>query len=82
MNTSKRSLFLIPSEHLFSTDYLHGHENDLFLMVEDREQLETFKFHKHRLIFYLSSMRHYACELRHENYRLVYFELSETNGFS
>ncbi|HEY8272022.1 MAG TPA: cryptochrome/photolyase family protein, partial [Pseudobdellovibrionaceae bacterium] len=79
MKTSK-GLFLIQSEQLFSTAYLKGHENDLFLMIEDRQQLTTYKFHKHKLIFYLSAMRHYAREIRRQDYNLVYLELAETDG--
>ncbi|MGZ3742578.1 MAG: cryptochrome/photolyase family protein [Pseudobdellovibrionaceae bacterium] len=81
MKTS-RNLFLVQSEHLFSPTYLKGHENDIFLMVEDREQLTSYKFHKHKLCFYLSAMRHYAREIRRLDYNLIYLELREAGGLS
>ncbi len=82
MKNGSKSLFLIQNGHLFPTTYLKGHENDLFLMIEDREQLESYKFHKHRLVFYLSAMRHYAHEVRHYDYNLIYLELPDTKGLS
>lgn len=78
MNASK-SLFLVQEDHLFSPSYLKGHNNDLFLMVEDKKQLSSFNFHKHRLVLFLSAMRHYARELKHNDFNLVYFELDETS---
>jgi len=79
MNASK-SLFLICADHLFHPRYLKDHQDDLLLMIEDREQLTSFKFHKHRQVFYLSAMRHYAHELRQKDFNLVYIELPETKG--
>lgn len=51
-------------------------------MIEDREQLTSRKFHKHRLIFRLAAMRHYARELRHNDFNLLYFQFNETKGYS
>lgn len=81
MNASK-SLFLIQGDQLFHPRYLKDHRDDLFLMIEDRDQLTAHKYHKQRQVFYLSAMRHYAKELKHLDFNLVYLELSETNGFS
>jgi len=81
MNASK-SLFLIHGDQLFHPRYLKDHRGDLLLMIEDREQLTSYKFHKHHQVFQLSAMRHYARELRHHDFNLVYMELSETNGLS
>jgi len=81
MGTSK-GLFLIQPDHLFHPRYLKDHQDDLFLMIEDREQLSAYKFHKQRQVFYLSAMRHYAKELNHLDFNLVYLEFSETNGLS
>lgn len=78
--SASNSLFLIQGDQLFHTLYLKDHRNDLLLMVEDREQLTAFKYHKHRQVFYISAMRHYARELRHHDFNLVYLELSETKG--
>ncbi|WP_413289064.1 cryptochrome/photolyase family protein [Bdellovibrio sp. HCB337] len=81
MATSK-SLFLLQEDHLFPPTYLEDHKDDLFLMMEDKERLSSFKFHKHRLVFYLAAMRHYARELKHHDFNLVYFELDETRRLS
>lgn len=81
MNASK-SLFLIQGDQLFHPRYLKDHRSDLFLIVENREQLTAYKYHKHRQVFYISAMRHYAHELKHLDFNLVYMELPETNGLS
>lgn len=70
-----KSLFLLQGNHLFPPSYLKSHKKDLFLMLEDREQMTTCKYHKHKLVFCLSAMRHYAHELRHYDFNLLYFEL-------
>lgn len=81
MNASK-SLFLLHEDQLFPPGYFKDHKEDLFLLMEDNEQLNSFKFHKHRLVLTLSAMRHYARELKHHDYNLIYFEIDETRRLS
>jgi deoxyribodipyrimidine photolyase-related protein len=77
-----KSLFLLQGDHLFPPSYLKGHNNDLFLMIEDREYLKSHKFHKHKIVFNLCAMRHYARELKHADYNLLYFDVDEAKNFS
>lgn len=77
-----KSLFLVQSDHLFPVESLKGHEQDLFLIIEDREHFARYRYHKHRLAFYLSAMRHYAHELRHHDLDVVYLELDEAKDFT
>jgi deoxyribodipyrimidine photolyase-related protein len=79
---SSKSLFILGSQQLFPPKCLKGHENDLFVMVEDRAFGSPFKCHKQKLVFQLSSMRHYARELKQHDFNLVYFELKEIEGYS
>jgi deoxyribodipyrimidine photolyase-related protein len=79
---SSKSLFIILSHQLFPLEHLKGHEQDLFFMAEDREHCSSFHFHKHKIVFHLSTMRHYAKSLKHRDFNLVYFELDETKGLS
>lgn len=75
-----KSLFIVGAQQLFPLKCLKGHENDLFLMVEDRAFDSPFKPHKQKIVFQLSSMRHYAKELKHHDFNVLYFELRETQG--
>lgn len=45
-------------------------------MREDRELCTYFKFHKHKIVFFLAAMRTYAEELREAGYRVHYEKLS------
>jgi deoxyribodipyrimidine photolyase-related protein len=80
--TSEKSLFVILGNQLFPPKYLKGHEKDLLFMAEDRNHCEAHAFHKHKIVFYLSAMRHYARELRQHDFNLVYFEMEETKGLT
>jgi deoxyribodipyrimidine photolyase-related protein len=77
-----KSLFIVGSHQLYPLKCLAEYQNDLFLMVEDRAFGSPFKCHKQKLVFQLSSMRHYARELRQHDFDVVYFELRETQSYS
>ena len=46
-------------------------------MAEDYELCERFSCHKHKLVFFLSAMRHYSQALKATQRDLDYFELNE-----
>lgn len=48
----------------------------LFFMKEDKNLCTHFKYHKHKIILFLSAMRHHRDELKKLN-EVVYFELDE-----
>jgi deoxyribodipyrimidine photolyase-related protein len=79
---SSKSLFVILGNQLFPLKYINDRKDDLFFMAENRELCTVHTFHKHKLTFYLSAMRHYAKDLRHHDFNLIYFELDEMKGFT
>ncbi len=44
-------------------------------MREDEELCTHFKYHKHKILFFLSAMRGYAQELRKAGYEVIYESL-------
>lgn len=53
------------------------HKNTVVFMKEDRELCTYFKFHKHKIIFFLSAMRTYQQELLEHNINVEYYELNQ-----
>ena len=60
---------LFPEKHIRET---HAH----FIFMAEHSQLASYyRFHKHKIILFLSAMRHYASELKQKNYIVNYIEL-------
>ncbi|WP_420575311.1 cryptochrome/photolyase family protein [Ekhidna sp.] len=57
---------------------LNPDASTLFFMAEDTGLCTHFKYHKHKLILFLSAMRSHADEVK-ETYRLTYQQLSASN---
>lgn len=72
-------LALVLGNELFE-DYsrLCPDENTLFFMAEDLGLCTHFKYHKHKLILFLSAMRHYR-DFIEKKYLVEYHELTEDN---
>lgn len=49
----------------------------IIFMREDHELCTHFRYHKHKIIFFLSAMRKYAEELKKAGYQLVYEKLGD-----
>ena len=63
-------LFFLLGNQLFSEKYLEKYRKDhFFFMAEDYDLCTYFKFHKHKLIFYLSAMREYKDALIKNKYK-------------
>ena len=74
-------LTLVLGNQLFDPKYLrqvHPPETTTIFMREDAELCTYYKFHKHKLVLFLSAMRTYAEELRAEGYKVHYEELGST----
>ncbi|HEY1079715.1 MAG TPA: cryptochrome/photolyase family protein, partial [Bdellovibrio sp.] len=73
---------LILGNQLFSASHLPkvDKENTLVFMREDAALCTHFKYHKHKIIFFLSAMRRYAQELKSEGYQVHYETLEEAKG--
>lgn len=62
-------LAVILGDSLFPNHSLLGiNPQTLVFMAEDYQMCTIYQFHKHKLIFYLSSMRHHAEQLNHDVY--------------
>ncbi len=74
-------LVLILGNQLFDPKYFKrlelGSKKTIFFMREDRELASYFKFHKHKIIFFLAAMRAYRDELVELGYQVHYEQMDE-----
>jgi deoxyribodipyrimidine photolyase-related protein len=71
-------LVLILGDSLFQDHKTLELDSDcLLFMAEDWELCTHFKYHKQKLVFFLSAMRHHAHQLK-KDYNLIYQPLSHT----
>ena len=74
-----REIQIILGNQLFPLKY---YKNDsLIFMSEDFSLCTHFKYHKHKIIFFLASMRNYRDELKNSGKEVTYFELKENLSF-
>lgn len=74
-----KSAWIIFGNQLFSEAFeLISPEEPVF-MAEDGELCTHFKYHKHKLILFLASMRRFAGELQKQKIKIEYTELSSKN---
>lgn len=55
----------------------HLDKNSVVFMREDNELCTHYKYHKHKIIFFLSAMRKYADELGESGFKVYYEKLNE-----
>jgi len=76
---SYNKLALILGNCLFPDhDRLNPDKNTIFFMAEDAGLCTHYKYHKHKLVLFLSAMRSHAEEIE-KNYNLAYHRLSNQN---
>jgi deoxyribodipyrimidine photolyase-related protein len=73
--------FIILGNQLFNPSYLKSYQSVPIFMAEDFSLCTHFRYHKHKLVFFLSSMRHYAEQLKSEGFKVEYNVLSENSFF-
>jgi len=73
-------LQLILGNQLFPLKYYKNSHKNVF-MCEDFDLCTHYKYHKHKILFFLSSMRHFRNELRAKNYVVHYTELDKRTDF-
>lgn len=73
------NLSIILGNQLFPLTYYKNY--DLIFMSEDFSLCTHFKYHKHKIIFFLASMRNYRDQLKKENKDVTYFELNPKRTF-
>ena len=75
-----KKLALILGNCLFpSHNKLNPDSTTLFFMAEDHGLCTHFKYHKHKLVLFLSAMRSHAEEIE-KNQSLAYYQLSKQNA--
>lgn len=70
---------LILGNQLFPIDSIPVDFPKLVFMAEDHELCTHFKYHKHKIILFLTAMRKYAKELKSVKYDVSYEILSSSN---
>lgn len=73
------NLQIILGNQLFPIKYYNDCEH--IFMCEDFSLCTHFKYHKHKIIFFLSSMRNFRDELLEKNKKVHYFELKPKSSF-
>jgi deoxyribodipyrimidine photolyase-related protein len=73
-------LSVILGNQLFDLGYYEDFPRDVF-MAEDRGLCTHFKYHKHKIIHFLASMRTYTKSLKERGFRPLYHQLDKTKGF-
>jgi len=73
--------FIVLGNHLFPLTNLNKFKSCHFFMAEDYELCSYFKFHKHKLIFFLASMRNYRDNLLKNGFKCNY-ELLDKQKFN
>lgn len=75
-----KTLNVILGNHLFDYKYFKETSNDVF-MCEDYELCTHFKYHKHKIIHFLSSMRDFKDYLITKNKNVHYIEFDKKKSF-
>lgn len=72
------SALLILGNQLFPIEKLKNIKFDKILMFEDLSLCEHFKYHKHKIIFFLSAMRHYRDSLLDAGFDVHYIQADQS----
>ena len=70
-------IFLILGDQLFPAKHLTPFKRMSVFMAEDMHLCDRYKFHKHKLVFFLSAMRHYRKSLEEKGFKVNYHTLEE-----
>lgn len=70
---------IILGDQLFPVKFYHPYKRSLVFMAEDLGLCTHYKYHKHKITFFLSAMRTYGDELRNAGHKLHYHELSDVS---
>lgn len=78
-SSMKHSLGIILGNQLFDLKYFHSFPEQVF-MCEDWQLCTHYKYHKHKIIHFLASMRNFRDQLKLKK-TVYYFELSKQKSF-
>lgn len=75
-------MFLILGDQLFPQKFLQKYKKDFFYIAEDIGLCTQEKFHKHKLILFLSAMRSYRDDLINNKFNVIYNEIDQDKNSS
>ncbi|TNF31168.1 MAG: cryptochrome/photolyase family protein, partial [Deltaproteobacteria bacterium] len=67
------SAILILGNQLFPLAYYRSLESSKVVMAEDSGLCTHYKYHKHKIILFLSAMRKFAQELENDGFKVSYY---------
>ncbi len=71
------ALVLVLGNQLFPESYFKNFKNHLFFMAEDKGLCTHFRYHKKKIILFLSAMREFKKELEIKGYKFKYYDLNK-----
>lgn len=74
--------FVVLGNQLFPSSYFNKFKKHNFFMAESIDLCTHFKYHKHKIIFFLSCMRHFKQELLGKGFNIDYQELGKKDFLS
>ncbi len=74
-----KELFLVLGNQLFHKKYLHPFKHCIFFLAEDYGLCTYEKHHKQKILFFLSSMRSFADEMKKNQFQIIYHKLEDKN---
>ncbi len=77
--TTHSAAFLVLGNQLFGFHSFKKYRELPFFMAEDRGLCTHFRYHKHKLVYFLASMREFASDLKKKGLDLTYHELKSEN---
>ncbi len=73
-SNNKKSLYLVLGDQLFPFARTPFEKGDQVVMVEDHSLCTHFKYHKNKLLFFLTAMREYRAELADHGVKVTYYD--------
>jgi deoxyribodipyrimidine photolyase-related protein len=72
-----KEALIILGDQLFPVSFYKAQKSSIVFMAEDLGLCTHYKYHKHKIIFFLSAMRTYAQDLKENGFHVHYEEFSE-----
>jgi deoxyribodipyrimidine photolyase-related protein len=72
-----KEALIILGDQLFPLKFYRPHTDKMVFMAEDLELCTHYKYHKHKIIFFLTAMRSYADELKEHDFKVHYEKFSK-----
>lgn len=70
-----QKLTLVLGNQLFPSQHYSFAKNSILYMAEDLELCTYFRFHKHKIVYFLTSMRQWSKEMEQKGFQLHYHQL-------